>query len=176
MFFFFFSSRRRHTRCSRDWSSDVCSSDLDERPDVDARYQRAVQALSGQGGWPLTAFLTPDGEVFFGGTYFPPDNNAYGRPGFHRVLMEIARAFREERDRVTTNARAIREHVVQTLDEAKPGDVSADLISGAADQMARLFDVRYGGVWSAAQVSPPPPPQFLPPPWHGSKSGPAWAR
>src|SRR6266480_701653 len=60
--------------------------DRDERPDVDARYQRAVQALSGQGGWPLTAFLTPDGEVFFGGTYFPPDNNAYGRPGFRRAL------------------------------------------------------------------------------------------
>src|SRR5207249_3575000 len=85
--------------------------DRDERPDVDARYQRAVQALSGQGGWPLTAFLTPDGEVFFGGTYFPPDNNAYGRPGFRRVLMEIARTFREEQERVTTNARAIRDQL-----------------------------------------------------------------
>src|SRR5205809_359832 len=104
--------------------------DRDERPDVDARYQRAVQALSGQGGWPLTAFLTPDGEVFFGGTYFPPDNNAYGRPGFRRVLMEIARAFREERERVTTNARAIREHVVQTLDEAKAGDGVRDHVGG----------------------------------------------
>src|SRR5256885_12338022 len=56
--------------------------DRDERPDVDSRYQRAVQALTGQGGWPLTAFLTPEGEVFFGGTYFPPQDNHFGRPGF----------------------------------------------------------------------------------------------
>jgi uncharacterized protein YyaL (SSP411 family) len=123
--------------------------DRDERPDVDSRYQRAVQALSGQGGWPLTAFLTPDGHVFFGGTYFPPDNNQYGRPGFRRVLLEIARTFREEAERVTKNARAIREHVVQTLNEAKPGAVSADVVSGAADQMARAFDVRYGGFGTA---------------------------
>ncbi len=64
--------------------------DRDERPDVDARYQRAVQALTRQGGWPLTAFLTPAGEVFFGGTYFPPDGK-YGRPGFRTVLGERAR-------------------------------------------------------------------------------------
>ena len=60
--------------------------DRDERPDVDARYQSAVSAISGQGGWPLTAFLTPDGKPFFGGTYFPPDD-AMGRPGFKRILL-----------------------------------------------------------------------------------------
>ncbi len=150
--------------------------DRDERPDVDARYQRAVQALSGQGGWPLTAFLTPDGEVFFGGTYFPPDNNAYGRPGFHRVLMEIARAFREEQERVTTNAHAIREHVVQTLDEAKAGAVTADLVSGAADQMARLFDVRYGGFGSAPKFPHPAAIEFLLTRWHDGRGGLAWQR
>ena len=80
--------------------------DREERPDVDDVYMKAVQILIGRGGWPLTAFLTPEGEVFFGGTYFPPDNNAYGRPGFRRVLMETARAFREDQERVTTNARA----------------------------------------------------------------------
>jgi len=152
--------------------------DRDERPDVDARYQRAVQALSGQGGWPLTAFLTPDGEVFFGGTYFPPDNNAYGRPGFRRVLMEIARTFREEQERVTTNARAIREHVVQTLDEAKPGVVNPDLISGAADQMAKLFDVRYGGFGAAPKFPHPAAIEFLLARWHDSLGGGglAWQR
>ena len=150
--------------------------DRDERPDVDARYQRAVQALSGQGGWPLTAFLTPDGEVFFGGTYFPPDNNAYGRPGFRRVLMEIARAFREEQERVTTNARAIREHVVQTLDEAKPGVVHPDLVSGAADQMAKLFDVRYGGFGSAPKFPHPAAIEFMLARWHDGKGGLAWQR
>jgi uncharacterized protein YyaL (SSP411 family) len=150
--------------------------DRDERPDVDARYQRAVQALSGQGGWPLTAFLTPDGEVFFGGTYFPPDNNAYGRPGFRRVLMEIARAFREERHRVTTNAHAIREHVTRTLDETKPGAVSADLVSGAADQMAKTFDVRYGGFGSAPKFPHPAAIEFLLARWHDGKGGLAWQR
>ncbi|HTI04660.1 MAG TPA: thioredoxin domain-containing protein [Gemmatimonadales bacterium] len=148
--------------------------DRDERPDVDARYQRAVQALSGQGGWPLTAFLTPDGEVFFGGTYFPPDNNAYGRPGFRRVLLEIARAFREEPDRVTTNARAIREHVVQSLNEAKPGVVTAELVTNGADQMARLFDVRYGGFGSAPKFPHPAASEFLLARWHDE--GLDWAR
>jgi len=150
--------------------------DRDERPDVDTRYQRAVQALSGQGGWPLTAFLTPDGEVFFGGTYFPPDNNSYGRPGFHRVLLEIARAFREEQERVTTNARAIREHVVQSLDEAKPGPVSADIVSAGADQMARLFDVRYGGFGTAPKFPHPAALEFLLARWNDNPEGHAWQR
>src|SRR5712692_3066704 len=88
--------------------------DRDERPDVDARYQRAVQALTGQGGWPLTAFLTPDGEVFFGGTYFPPEESAYGRPGFATVLRHVARLYREDRAKVTQNAQAIRQHVTQS--------------------------------------------------------------
>src|SRR5690349_24449280 len=82
--------------------------DRDERPDVDTRYQRAVQALTGQGGWPLTAFLTPDGEVFFGGTYFPPEDNHYGRPGFVSVLKQVAGIYRQQRDKVRENATAIR--------------------------------------------------------------------
>ena len=61
--------------------------DRDERPDIDSRYQVAVQSISGQGGWPLTAFLTPDGKPFYGGTYFPPDED-YGRPSFRRVLLQ----------------------------------------------------------------------------------------
>jgi len=150
--------------------------DRDERPDVDARYQRAVQALSGQGGWPLTAFLTPDGEVFFGGTYFPPDNNQYGRPGFRSVLMEIARAFREEGERIATNARAIRAHVTQTLNESKPGAVSSELVTGAADQMARLFDVRYGGFGPAPKFPHPAATEFLLARWHDSRGGLEWQR
>ena len=150
--------------------------DRDERPDVDARYQRAVQALSGQGGWPLTAFLTPDGEVFFGGTYFPPDNNQYGRPGFRRVLMEISRAFREDADRIASNARAIREHVTQTLNEARPGTADASLLAGAADQMARLFDLRYGGFGAAPKFPHPAAIQFLLARWYDAKGGLAWQR
>lgn len=123
--------------------------DCDERPDVDGRYQRAVQALSGQGGWPLTAFLTPDGDVFFGGTYFPPEPNPYGRPGFASVLRQVSRAFRTERDRVARSAAALRTHVTDTLDETQRGDVNAALLARTADAMARTFDVRYGGFGTA---------------------------
>src|SRR5512141_2364172 len=70
--------------------------DRDERPDIDSRYQVAVSAISGQGGWPLTAFLTSDGKPFYGGTYFPPDER-WGRPGFGRILEAIALAYRERR-------------------------------------------------------------------------------
>src|ERR1700686_4368161 len=70
--------------------------DRDERPDIDSRYQVAVNALTGQGGWPLTAFLTPDGKPFYGGTYFPPDEN-YGRPSFKRVLNSIADAYHQKK-------------------------------------------------------------------------------
>jgi len=73
--------------------------DRDERPDLDARYQHAVGALTGQGGWPLTAFLTPEGRVFFGGTYFPPID-AYGRPSFRRVLLSVVQYYRDNRSEV----------------------------------------------------------------------------
>ena len=82
--------------------------DRDERPDVDARYQRAVQAFTRQGGWPLTAFLTPDGEVFYGGTYFPPDGK-YGQPGFRTVLASVLDAYRSRREQVEAQAQAIRQ-------------------------------------------------------------------
>ena len=77
--------------------------DRDERPDVDTRYQAAVAAISGQGGWPLTAFLTPDGKPYFGGTYFPPEDQ-HGRPGFRRVLLTMAEAFQKRRDEVNESA------------------------------------------------------------------------
>jgi len=143
--------------------------DRDERPDVDARYQRAVQALSGQGGWPLTAFLTPDGEVFFGGTYFPPEPNPDGRPGFRSVLLQIARAYREDRERIATNARAIREHVAHSLDEARAGAVGPDLVEHAADQMARLFDIRYGGFGTAPKFPHAAACEFFLARWHDTK-------
>ncbi len=129
--------------------------DRDERPDVDTRYQRAVQALTGQGGWPLTAFLTPEGEVFFGGTYFPPEENHFGRPGFLSVLGRMVQLYRDERDKVAGNAAAIRTHVAQSLDESKAGPLDPDLPGRIADQMARLFDVRYGGFGTAPKFPHP---------------------
>src|SRR5258706_14885534 len=70
--------------------------DRDERPDIDSRYQAAVSAVSGQGGWPLTGFLTSDGKPFYGGTYFPPGEQ-HGRPSFRRVLLSIVTAYRVKR-------------------------------------------------------------------------------
>ena len=80
--------------------------DRDKRPDVDARYQAAVSAISGQGGWPLTAFLTPDGRPYFGGTYFPRDDR-YGRPGFGRVLTTMAQVWRERRNEALESAASV---------------------------------------------------------------------
>src|SRR5271169_5785611 len=80
--------------------------DRDERPDVDVRYQTAVSAISGQGGWPLTGFLLPDGRPFYGGTYFPP-TEAMGRPSFRRVLEHVAAAYSTRRDEMERAAGAL---------------------------------------------------------------------
>src|ERR1700760_1586900 len=77
--------------------------DRDERPDVDSRYQLAVSAISGTGGWPLTVFLTPDGRPFYGGTYFPPTDN-WGRPSFKKILLAISDAYKQRRDEVLKSA------------------------------------------------------------------------
>ncbi|HEV2750925.1 MAG TPA: thioredoxin domain-containing protein [Gemmatimonadales bacterium] len=148
--------------------------DRDERPDVDARYQRAVQALTGQGGWPLTAFLTPDGEVFFGGTYFPPEDNHYGRPGFVSVLKQVGGIYRQQRDKVRENATAIRRHVTEALDEAKGGDVTPEVLDRAAGEMARLFDIRHGGFGTAPKFPHPAAVRFLLARWHDARSD--WMR
>lgn len=127
---------------NRDW---ICIKvDRDERPDVDARYQRAVQTLSGQGGWPLTAFLTPDGDVFYGGTYFPPEGR-HDRPGFLSALGELRRVFQEAPERIHEQAAEIRRHLTAAEPALRAGVVSADALSRAADTMARAFDFRHGG-------------------------------
>ncbi len=148
--------------------------DRDERPDVDARYQRAVQALTGQGGWPLTAFLDPSGEVFFGGTYFPPEDNPYGRPGFISVLRHVVQLYREQRDQVAKNAQAIRRHVAESLNEAKGGTVSRELIDDAANQMVRLFDIRYGGFGATPKFPHPAACGFLLGRWYDQRAD--WMR
>jgi uncharacterized protein YyaL (SSP411 family) len=134
--------------------------DRDERPDVDARYQRAVQALSGQGGWPLTAFLTPDGDVFFAGTYFPPDDR-FGRPGFRSVLLSLGRAYREQRDQLFQQAAEIARHLEASAGETRAGEPSPEMLRGAADGMLRLFDVRHGGFGSQPKFPHPATCEFL---------------
>jgi len=123
--------------------------DRDERPDVDSRYQSAISAISGQGGWPLTAFLTPDGKPFFGGTYFPPDD-AMGRPGFKRILIGVAEAFKARRSEVDTSANALEEAVAKTeaLRMAR-GKFDPGVIDSVVESAVHLFDERNGGFGSA---------------------------
>ncbi|MBI4665601.1 MAG: thioredoxin domain-containing protein [Nitrospinae bacterium] len=123
--------------------------DRDERPDLDLRYQRMVSALSGQGGWPLTAFLTPDGKCFYGGSYFPPEN-MIGRPGFPTVLTKVAEFFQESRDKVDQAAQELYDALTETTPES--GDqirISSDTISAAVNHMTRGFDPLNGGFGNA---------------------------
>jgi uncharacterized protein YyaL (SSP411 family) len=129
--------------------------DRDERPDIDARYQVAVQALSGQGGWPLTAFLTPDGKPYFGGTYFPPDEH-YGRPSFRRVLLSISDAFHEKNGDVTQQAKMVEGAIAHSESfAAKSGDVSLRVVDEIVQACLKMFDPENGGFGSAPKFPHP---------------------
>ncbi|MEO7985802.1 MAG: thioredoxin domain-containing protein [Gemmatimonadales bacterium] len=141
--------------------------DRDERPDVDARYQRAVQSLTRQGGWPLTVFLTPSGEVFYGGTYFPPDGK-YGRPGFRSVLAAVLDAWRSRREQVQSQADAIRRVVTADLDEAVAGDLSPSALQDATSAILRVFDPVHGGFGGQPKFPHPGALTFLLNQWHDS--------
>ncbi len=122
--------------------------DRDERPDVDTRYQAAVAAISGQGGWPLTAFLTPEGRPYFGGTYFPPSDQ-HGRPGFPRVLLTMAEAFQNRRDEVNDSAGSVIaaiEHNESFLGRA--GNPGPELVAKLVGAALQQFDARSGGFGS----------------------------
>jgi uncharacterized protein YyaL (SSP411 family) len=123
--------------------------DRDERPDIDSRMQAAVQAISGQGGWPLTAFLTPDGKPFFAGTYFPPDER-YGRPGFKQILQTLSEYFRrnpaeiiEQSDKVIAAIASVDNFV------PKESQLSPHLLEGILNSLVHSFDVRHGGFGTA---------------------------
>jgi uncharacterized protein YyaL (SSP411 family) len=134
--------------------------DRDERPDVDARYQRAVQVLTHQGGWPLTAFLTPDGQVFYGGTYFPPDGR-YGRPGFRTVLASVLDAYRAKRPQVEAQALAIRRVLDGELDEGMTGELSPGLLGRGTDAILGVFDPVHGGFGRQPKFPHPAAVRFL---------------
>ncbi len=119
--------------------------DRDERPDVDARYQAAISAISGQGGWPLTGFLLPDGRPFFGGTYFPPED-AMGRPGFRRILEAVAVGFRDRRAEVEEAANRLAEAVAnaETFVGAR-GKFDSSVADDQIESIVNMFDARNGG-------------------------------
>ncbi len=129
--------------------------DRDEHPEVDRRFQRQVSAISGEGGWPLTAFLTPDGDVFYGGTYFPP-SDGHGRPGFRRVLREVARLWAEEPGQVRDRTTTLRDALAR-MARAPPGavDRSSRFATEVLGQVAQSFDLVHAGFGGAPKFPHP---------------------
>jgi hypothetical protein len=129
--------------------------DRDERPDVDARYQAAVSAISGQGGWPLTAILTPDGRPYFGGTYFPASDR-YGRPGFGRVLSTMADAWRDRREEALESAGSVMAAIEQNESfSGRSGELTLALVDKIAGAALKQFDPRNGGFGSQPKFPHP---------------------
>jgi uncharacterized protein YyaL (SSP411 family) len=129
--------------------------DREERPDLDQIYMTAAQLLTGQGGWPMSMFLTPFLEPFYGGTYFPPDDR-YGRPSFRRVLLSLIDAWEKRRADVETQAKQLTQGVRETtLLEPGSGPLDDAHLRGALAQLERRFDATYGGFGDAPKFPHP---------------------
>jgi uncharacterized protein YyaL (SSP411 family) len=135
--------------------------DREERPDVDAVYMDAVVALTGQGGWPLTVFLTPDGEPFFGGTYFPPEPR-HGLPSFRQVLRAVADAYRENPEDVAAQAESLTEALRRSA-EAEPSrePLTEALLAEAERNLLAQLDPQWGGFGHAPKFPPASALEFL---------------
>jgi uncharacterized protein YyaL (SSP411 family) len=128
--------------------------DREERPDVDAIYMDAVVALTGHGGWPLTAFLTPEGEPFLGGTYFPPEPR-HGMPAFRQLLVAVSDLYRERRGEVGERARLLIDALEQAAAAAPSSEpLTESLLLGATKRLAELADPEWGGFGRAPKFPP----------------------
>jgi uncharacterized protein YyaL (SSP411 family) len=134
--------------------------DREERPDIDAVYQNALAMLGQSGGWPLTMFLTPKGEPFWGGTYFPPVSK-YGRPAFPDILKKVADVYRTQKDIVATNTSVLCARL-ERMSKGLPGDMlTADTLDGIAHKIAELIDPVEGGLGRAPKFLQSPALAFL---------------
>src|SRR5271169_620690 len=122
--------------------------DREERPDLDQIYQHALALMGEQGGWPLTMFLTPDGEPFWGGTYFPPDQR-WGRPGFPQVLEAISEAYAGKREDVAKNVGVLREALQRLAQPQAGGAILRQQIDPIAERLLRETDQIHGGIGTA---------------------------
>jgi uncharacterized protein len=135
--------------------------DREERPDLDAVYMDAVVAMTGQGGWPMTVFLTPAGEPFHGGTYFPPAPR-HGLPSFRQILEAVASAYRERRDDVAQSAAQLVEAVRSSSEvPASTEPLTEALLSQATANLRRVFDPEWGGFGGAPKFPPASVLEFL---------------
>ncbi len=131
--------------------------DREERPDIDAIYMSAVQLMTGQGGWPMTVFLTPEGKPFYGGTYFPPDDR-YGRPGFPRVLEAVSAAWKSQRIEIEQQSDEITQTISQDSFSTGSGTslrITSSLLATALDAMSAKFDRTNGGFGAAPKFPQP---------------------
>jgi uncharacterized protein YyaL (SSP411 family) len=135
--------------------------DREERPDVDAIYMEAVQAMTGQGGWPLTAFCDPDGVPFYGGTYFPPEPRQ-GMPSFRQVLTAVIEGFRERREEIDASVSQIRERLGVTAQIADTGqEIPAGTSAKAEADLLSSADRQFGGFGGAPKFPPASALEFL---------------
>ena len=136
--------------------------DREERPDIDSVYMTATQALTGQGGWPMTVFLSADGRPFFAGTYFPPQDG-YGRPGFRRVLETIRDRWASDREGLLRSADDLTTRMQQlgAGAGAAGGDVDASAPAQAVERLRASFDAEWGGFGAAPKFPTPPTLEFL---------------
>src|SRR4051812_3229626 len=135
--------------------------DREERPDLDSIYMDAVQALSGRGGWPLTAFLTPDGTPFYAGTYFPNEPR-HGMPAFREVLTALAAAWKEQRDDVLEQGKRVLHGIGQLAKASAPDDaLNEEVVSGALANLRRMYDAHWGGFGGAPKFPPAMTLEFL---------------
>ncbi len=130
-----------------DWFVSI-KVDREERPDLDALYMSAVQAMSGQGGWPMTVFLTPEGKPFWGGTYFPPED-AFGRPGFKTVLRSIHESWQTKRHDLLTSSQSITQALQAGAERTVSSSVGLETLQTAAVQFSNQYDPTHGGFGSA---------------------------
>jgi len=133
--------------------------DREERPDLDHIYMAVCQALTGQGGWPLTVFLTPEQKPFFAGTYFPK-RSKWGRPGLLDILEQIAEKWTTERERLSSLAEEITRNV-QRQAEAPGASLTADVIEKVYEWLRGRFDPSYGGFGEAPKFPSPHNLMFL---------------
>ncbi|HEU5278365.1 MAG TPA: thioredoxin domain-containing protein [Gaiellaceae bacterium] len=133
--------------------------DREERPDVDTVYMDAVVSLTGHGGWPMTVFLTPAGEPFFGGTYFPPEPR-HGLPSFKQLLQAVAQAWRERRGDIQRDAGAVAEQLRRTA-EPSHEPLTSSLLGEAVRALRRQFDPEWGGFGGAPKFPPASVLEFL---------------
>jgi uncharacterized protein YyaL (SSP411 family) len=135
--------------------------DREERPDLDSIYMSAVQAMTGQGGWPMTVILTPSGEPFFGGTYYPPQPR-FGMPSFMQILTSVAHAWESRRDEIDESAQQIAERLSRSVQmQGTSGSLTSTVTERATEGVRNSFDGHQGGFGKAPKFPPSMTLEFL---------------